>query len=149
MKKVLLFFVLGLFLIGCGEESFPPSEAEERSEFMQLGTALRSGDEACLEHLVLTSEDKDIRMSALGGVTDEGTIESVALNDPEWRIRFEATRRLSNPDALAYIVLSEEHEGIISVALRKLEGERDLLWKIVRESEDPDIRTRARLYLGE
>lgn len=129
MKKVLLGFVLGLFLIGCGGEE--DLAAKEDNGYIA----------------VLDAEDVEVRFAAL--IADDHPqyiLEQVAREDPEWGMRMNAVLMLEDQDILCDIAQEDESVEVRDAALRRLTREEDIA-DVATYDEDERIRLTAILKI--
>lgn len=128
MKKVFLFFLLGLFFVGCGEED--------------LAAKADNGYIA-----VLDAEDVDVRFAALvGDVHPQYILERVAREDPEWGMRMNAVLMLEDQDILCDIAQEDESVEVRDAALLRLTREEDIA-DVATYDEDERIRLTALLKI--
>lgn len=126
MKKILLFFLLGLFLVGCTEEDpvlvrsdFVPA-LHEKNVDLRMAAVKREMNEDILCEVALNDADPVIRSIAIKRVYDIDTIEDAALNDEVPWVRAEAVKKIDDQEMLVDIVLDDPDLGVRTIAFENL-----------------------------
>ncbi|OGQ95629.1 MAG: hypothetical protein A2521_17165 [Deltaproteobacteria bacterium RIFOXYD12_FULL_57_12] len=81
----------------------------------------------------------EVRIEALGKITDESVLAKVASNDSAEKVRLAAVERLSSPELLSQVARNEEEKHWIRKKAVQGIHDQDLLKKLSMESDSSEV----------
>jgi hypothetical protein len=102
----------------------------------------RVSDQAVLAGLA-TATHEDVRLGAVGALTDQTVLAKVARTDPSRGVRARAVARLKDQAELAAAVALSDPDGVVRKAAVGLLTDQSVLARVAKSDKDPDVALAA------
>lgn len=154
MKKFFLFFLLGLFFVGCGEEELAEREGYiavlDAEAMVDRLAALRSGQhpQYILERVAREDPEYEMRWAVVEMLENQDVLFDLALEDERQEVRYAAFSRLTRVEDFEEIAIHSEDDDLRDGALYAIDarfGDAEALLRIAKETPFEDTKERAEL----